>query len=81
MDTCGLKRAYGEGARQQRHLSVCSVCGVPAHSLSVSWNPKIFELEQFQGMSCFQIFHNDYVLGCGGQREGKFRRQPDVKTG
>ena len=30
---CGLEKAYGEGTREQRHLPVCSVCGVNDHSL------------------------------------------------
>ena len=78
------KREYGKGSRQQRHLAVCSVCGITAHSLPVDWKRVIFEEDALQGLSCFQIAHCQtcsglwITKGSGGrqsQRMGKAVRK------
>ena len=84
MDAKKIKREYGKGSRQQRHLAVCSVCGITAHSLPVDWKRVIFEEDALQGLSCFQIAHSQtcsglwITKGSGGrqsQRMGKAVRK------
>ena len=85
MDACNIKRDYGSGSRQQRHLARCNMCGITAHSLRVSWQRKILNIDALNGMSCFEIAHSDHCMGLwigkGGQtnmmiRQGKtFKKQ------
>ncbi len=63
MDACNMKRDYGSGSRQQRHLARCNMCGITAHSLLVSWHRKIFNIDALKGMSCFEIAHSDHCMG------------------
>ena len=63
MKQCNIRQAYGEGSRQQRHMSICSTCGISAHSLPVLWKRKIFQWEDFRGKSCFHIAHSASCAG------------------
>ena len=63
MKVCGMKANYGQGSRQQRHMAVCSLCGISAHSLRVEWERKIHIIEPLAKMSCFQIAHSSYCTG------------------
>ena len=70
MKSCNMTKKYGEGSRQQRHMSICTVCGITAHSLPVSWNRKIFQMDAFSGMSCFLIAHSTACAGLFLPRTG-----------
>ncbi len=62
-ESCNMTKKYGEGSRQQRHMSICMVCGITEQSLPVSWNRKIFQMEAFSGKSCFHITHSTACAG------------------
>jgi hypothetical protein len=66
-----IKQDYGDGSRQQRHLAVCDLCSINAHSLPVQWQRNIFLIEPLKGMSCFQIAHSEHRKGLwtGTKRE------------
>ena len=42
MKSCNILRVYGEGSEQQCHMSICTICGMSDHSLSLSWHRKYF---------------------------------------
>ena len=71
MDASKMKQDYGSGSRQQRHLVVCTSCGISAHSHPVSWPRNIFKMNELKQMSCFQIIHSEHCMGLwigkGGQ--------------
>ena len=60
MKRCNMRWACGEGSRQQLHMSICSDCGISAHSLPVLRPRKIFLLTPFVKKSCFQIVHSTH---------------------
>jgi hypothetical protein len=70
MKVCQVKGDYGKGSRQQRHLAVCELCGISAHSLPVPWHRKIFGLEQMKCLSCFQIAYSEHCVGAWIGRKG-----------
>ena len=59
IDACKMKEDYGSGSRQLRHLVVCELCGISAHSLRMPWHSRIFRLGPLKGMSCFHIAHTE----------------------
>lgn len=63
IDRVGIPKAFGAGSRQQRHMAMCSKCGITAHSLPVPWNRRIFNLQPLRGLSCFQIAHHNFCDG------------------
>ena len=74
----GIKANYGQRSHQQRHMEVCSLCGISAHSLRVEWERKIHIIEPLAKMSCFQIAHSSYCTGLWttrGQEVETFMRQ------
>ena len=71
MDACNIKQDYGSGSRQQRHLARCNMCGITAHSLCVSWQRKIFNIDVLKGMSCFEITHSDHCMGLSTGKGGE----------
>ena len=68
IDKASIPKGFGAGSRQQRHLAVCSVCGITAHALPVQWNQRIFNLEPIHGLSCFQLCIIHFVQAYAFQR-------------
>ena len=57
----GLRDKYNQNSRTQNCLCSCSneSCYVQAHSMKMKHDRKIFQMECFHGMSCFDIAHSD----------------------
>ena len=57
----GLKDKYNLNSRTRSCLYSCSneSCYVQAHAMKVKHDRKIFQMECFHGMSCFDIAHTD----------------------
>ena len=57
----GLKDKFNMNARTQGCISSCTDdgCCVKAHSMKMTNERKIFQMECFKGMTCFEIAHSD----------------------
>ena len=59
-----LKDSKGEGSeRDQKHLSYCRKCNAYAHTSKNASKRLIFQLGEFQNMSCFEILHSKECKG------------------
>lgn len=77
MKTRYTKHLSGEESRKQHHMLPCSIFGMHAHSLLVHWKKKIFQNEELQDQSCFQIAHSKKI--CGVVSSKGSRQQFNVK--
>ena len=61
----GLRYEKDGNSRHQKGMAVCSCesCGLHAHSIIMNIDRKIFRLEVFENMTCFDIAHSDECIG------------------
>ena len=78
----GRPKKDGCGARSKRHMAQCQTCkelsqvDVYLHlNVCSGSSNRIFQLPQFQNMSCFEIYHSDGVKGLWKMENGKTRVQ------
>lgn len=61
----GKKDMYGKNSRCQQYLALCSkaCCLIPAHTIAVEHERKLFKMEGLEGLSCFEIAHSPVCKG------------------
>ena len=80
----GLKSKKGEGGeRNQKKLAFCVTFNVHAHTSIASCERMIFQIPEFKGLSCFQIFHhkkcNDlHQLAGGVKTQTKINKKHEI---